>query len=309
MPDDDTTSTHAGERNLSKDAAKSDQQTQQRGWFSIPPALKEIFDRYPLVEYARNELPLRAPRKREENVLYIFTTERDARAGRASFNPACLKWQTYMKFTEIAFQVRPSSNHASPSGALPFLLPASPSIDSEKPVDPVPSNKLRKWLSSQSGTELPAEPEDVRYEAYGALVEGAIRKAWLYQLYINSANRTLLHRLYTRPNSTNPFVQAAIVHQLRSAATAELTKTTFTISEAALMHDAEEAFAALSQLLGEENWFFQQDSPGLFDANIFAYTHLILDERFGWGENRLKGILEGYANLVAHRDRIREMYF
>ena len=66
---------------------------QERSFFSVPPPLKRIFDRYPLVTYAENELPVRATRRREGNVLYVFTTEEDARDGRPSFNPACLKWQ------------------------------------------------------------------------------------------------------------------------------------------------------------------------------------------------------------------------
>lgn len=93
MPDDDTSSIHAGYGKPRKDATKSRESAQKRGFFSIPPALKEIFDRYPLVVYEANELPIRAPKRRGDNLLYIFTTERDARYGRASFNPACLKWQ------------------------------------------------------------------------------------------------------------------------------------------------------------------------------------------------------------------------
>lgn len=75
------------------------------------------------------------------------------------------------------------------------------------------------------------------------------------------------------------------------------------------MREAEEAFVALSQLLGEGEWFFQQNRPGLFDAGIFAYTHLMLDEKLGLGENRFKAMLTRYGNLVAHRERIREVYF
>jgi metaxin len=61
--------------------------------FSIPPPLKRIFDKFPLVTYGPNELPLRAPRGREENVLHVFTSDEDAANGKPSFNPSCLKWQ------------------------------------------------------------------------------------------------------------------------------------------------------------------------------------------------------------------------
>lgn len=65
-----------------------------RSLFVIPPSLKRVFDRFPLVCYADNELPLRAPStKSSEPALYVFTTAEHARTGRPSFNPACLRWQ------------------------------------------------------------------------------------------------------------------------------------------------------------------------------------------------------------------------
>lgn len=62
-------------------------------WFAIPAPLKRLFDRFPLVAYVENELPVRALRKRADNVLYVFTTGEDALSERPSFNPSCLKWQ------------------------------------------------------------------------------------------------------------------------------------------------------------------------------------------------------------------------
>lgn len=75
------------------------------------------------------------------------------------------------------------------------------------------------------------------------------------------------------------------------------------------MRDASEALEALSTLLGnDEEWFFGQERPGLFDASVFAYTHLISDDGLGWQENELAEILGRYENLRRHRDRILRMY-
>ena len=68
--------------------------------------------------------------------------------------------------------------------------------------------------------------------------------------------------------------------------------------------EAEEAFEALSTLLGEEEWFFGAEYPGLFDASVFAYTHLLLDEELGWVEGRLAWQLKERGNLVRHRRRV-----
>jgi len=192
----------------------------------------------------------------------------------------------------------------------------------------VPSNKLTKWTKAHSSSTI-EESDDLRYEAYASMVNNALRKAWvrwtnrqqsddtnqeqpqLYQLYLHPSNSALVHRLYIEPCSTSSFVQLAISHQLREAAEKELAKTSYssTISEEDTMRDAAKAFAAFSELLGEDEWFFGQRQPSMLDASIFAYTHLILDEDLQWGENELGRQLSQHHNLVAHRDRIMNQFF
>ena len=138
-----------------------------------------------------------------------------------------------------------------------------------------------------------------------------MRLAQLYQLYLQPPNSLLLHHLYITPCSSNPLVQMTIAHQLRRAAQTEIIKssTSNTISEAEIMTDAADAFSALSTLLGEDGMFYGVESPGSFDASVFAYTHLILADSMSWEENQLKTMLEKHVNLIKHRDKILEMYF
>lgn len=76
------------------------------------------------------------------------------------------------------------------------------------------------------------------------------------------------------------------------------------------MREAEEAFSALSQLLGENDWFFELDRPSLFDANVFSYAHLLVNQGgLQWGENRLGGLLKQHENLLRHQERVMSMYF
>ena len=124
-----------------------------------------------------------------------------------------------------------------------------------------------------------------------------------------------------------------IASQLRSAAQSEIVKattksgSTYRLDEAEIMREVDEAFSALSTLLGNAQWFFEdqgesqsratpQNDPGLFDASLFAYTHLILDRRkdgisggLRWNQNPLAALLERYENLVRHRDRIVDLYY
>jgi metaxin len=76
-----------------------------------------------------------------------------------------------------------------------------------------------------------------------------------------------------------------------------------------LYSEADKAFEALSILLGEDSWFFGSDRPGLFDASIFAYTQLLLDDTLGWKEKKLCRALGRRDNLVQHRERLLVKYY
>lgn len=110
---------------MSKDPPPSSKaessRSQSRSFLSIPPALKRLFDQFPLVTYAANELPSRSvsvPLKKDRADIHAFYDAHDTRrkssvgvkddalhaffswAGEgdvspnvASFNPQCLRWQ------------------------------------------------------------------------------------------------------------------------------------------------------------------------------------------------------------------------
>ena len=104
-------------------------------------------------------------------------------------------------------------------------------------------------------------------------------------------------------------MRAALAVQLQQAARNELLKYSTYIDASDLEAEAQNAFEALSTLLGDADYFFDRDSPGLFDASVFAYTHLILDEKMGWKYNRLGQLLSKHKRLVYHRQRLLENYF
>ena len=120
-----------------------------------------------------------------------------------------------------------------------------------------------------------------------------------------------MHRLYIVPCSSNFYVQKTIAYQLQRAAQDELTKSsiTNTINAHDVLREAKTSLEALSDLLDDDEWFFGRQGPGLFDASVFAYTHLILDVKMRWSDNRLAEILMEFGNLVQHRYRILELYF
>lgn len=110
------------------------------------------------------------------------------------------------------------------------------------------------------------------------------------------------------PTTTNPLVRAALAFELRQAAQTELLKTSQYVDASALEAEAGEAFEALSTLLGDDQHFFARPNPGLFDASVFAYTHLVLDDKMGWKQNRLGQLLKQHTNLVQHRERLLSFF-
>ena len=218
-----------------------------------------------------------------------------------------MRAQAYLKFSGIHFRTIASNNHASPSGSLPFLLPATSSAG-EQP-SPIASNKLRKW-AHEHGSSLKDDEIPLRAEIYLSMIDHRIRRAWLYMLYLEPTNfDAVARRLYVAPSSSSLFINTAVCFQLKKAALDELTKTNSYVSAEDLIEEAGEAFAALSTLLNTDTWFFGAEQPGLFDASVFAYTHLLLDEGLGWERNELRDVLRDHANLVEHRDRIMRGYF
>lgn len=128
-------------------------------------------------------------------------------------------------------------------------------------------------------------------------------------LYLDSQNfESVARRLYVIPATTNSIVRTALGYQLQAAARDELLKTSKHIDVADLEGDAGNAFEALSALLGEDEHFFGRSKPGLFDASVFAFTHLILDEGMGWKRNRLGQLLRQHTNLVQHRERLLQFF-
>lgn len=92
-------------------------------------------------------------------------------------------------------------------------------------------------------------------------------------------------------------------------AKAELLKPSHVIDVESLYIEGERAFSALSELLGEDKYFFASEKPGFFDASVFAYTNVLLDGRIAWQERRFIDGLRRWENLVRHRERIVEEYF
>lgn len=73
--------------------------------FTTPQPIKRLFDKFPLYTYPHNELPERTAQHRDQNALYVFTTDDGTRRGLPSYNPGCLKWQVGISPSLVLGQV------------------------------------------------------------------------------------------------------------------------------------------------------------------------------------------------------------
>ncbi|KAM3477234.1 hypothetical protein MY5147_002836 [Beauveria neobassiana] len=279
------------------------------GLFSAPAPIRSLFKSFPLAVHPSEALPARAPDTTDDALpprLYVFAHECDAQLGLPSYNPTCLKWQTILRIANIDVRLVSSSNHASPSGALPFLMLPS-SVHST--VVPLTGEKIARFAKQQAPSANLDDPSP-RIDAYQALIAHSVRPAWLHSLYVNPANDALLTALYL-PSSA--LLRPTQRHTLRTAATTEILVATRRknggIDVEELLRAAEEAFAALAALLGEAEWFLGAEGPGLLDAELFAYTHLLVGGQLTWGDEVLVSRLRKFGNLVRHADRLYERYW
>lgn len=270
----------------------------------MPTPIRIIFNRFPIIVYEDNDLPQGTLTSRSSHTLYIFT----APGQTLSPNPACLKWQLYLSIQDISFTTLESNNHASPAGSLPFLLPAVKSRR-DPPPQPISASKIQRWTESQGAKE---EETDLRLEAYTSLVDQNVRNAWLYHMYLCPGNfEACAKRLYVDTASSNWLVQTTLSHQLRGAAEDQLSRSWKSIDADEIYAQAAAAFSALETLLGDSDFFSGTDKPGLFDASLVAFTHLILEfaqpsKQIGlqWKDRTLSEILMRYEGLILHRDRV-----
>ncbi|KAH6845024.1 hypothetical protein B0I37DRAFT_378978 [Chaetomium sp. MPI-CAGE-AT-0009] len=296
----------------------------------IPRPLQQLFDYFPLQTHEPNTLPERSQHLTSNDLptLYVFSTDSDARLGLPSFNPGCLKWQTLLRLANLDFRTLPTTNHASPTGSLPFLLPPRTS-PTTAPL-PIPANNLLAYARKHQPSTDPADLDPdlpPRSQAYLSLVNLSLRNAWLYALYLDPAHTALLQRLYIHPSSSSRGVQAALLYQLRRAAAEQIATSSGGkiislapvnsvegIDEDAVYHLAREAVEALASLLSESGtgWFFGRERPGMFDAALFSYTHLMMEYMPGEasaGEGAGVALGEmvlnaGDGELARHRERM-----
>lgn len=94
-----------------------------------------------------------------------------------------------MKFNGIEFKTVPSNNHASPTGALPFMISQQKSVSESTETTVIPSNKLAAWIEKHGYSLEEADMDSARAKAFLALVNAQLRDAWVTFLILLALSR------------------------------------------------------------------------------------------------------------------------
>ena len=177
--------------------------------------------------------------------------------------------------------------------------------------------------------ELDFERGDV--QAFMELLDNEIRHALVRKdfyfiylfIYLSSMTLTFAHplQLYTthiyRPNlytstarlytqSSSSLIYSSVASGLSDFALSQLKHRYPKVTSAAdIFAEAAIALDALSVKLGDDTWFFNSKVPGLLDAAVFAYLHVIL--KGDWKEEWAGGLrrsLEYKENLLQFWERV-----
>lgn len=168
--------------------------------------------------------------------------------------------QTFLRIAGVKFHLRPSTNHASPTGSLPFLLPplsaitptttttttppattAAPTTTDKyarldgRATRPVPSSRLEAYAGQHGALPPPTVTQQAptpqlqsqarRRQAYQSLLDGPLRTAWLYALYLSPPNEPVLRRWYVDSSSRSSLVRDALLRRVRAGAREEVAKS------------------------------------------------------------------------------------
>lgn len=268
-----------------------------RGIFTAPSHIRALFKSFPLQTLPANTLPSRAATSTALPRLFIFARDDAAAAsGTPSFNPSCLKYQTLLRIANVPVSLVPSSNHASPSGSLPFLIIPTTSSSSTTSPPPLTGPKIADYAK--------IAPDHPKVALYQSVIAHKIRPAWLHTLYLAPANDPVLTALYLPSAALLRATQRAGLHEAATAEILKITRRTGGIDVAVLRENLVDALETLSEVLGQDDWFFGADEPGMLDAELFSYTYLILDDAMQWKDLVLAdGVLQ-FENIVRHRERL-----
>ncbi|RUS19033.1 hypothetical protein BC937DRAFT_88054 [Endogone sp. FLAS-F59071] len=225
-----------------------------------------------------------------------------------SFDPDCLKWQAFLTFCGVDFDLNNCNEPlTSPSGKLPFLvMPTGETLYDDQ---------ITPWLE-KIGFEkkLARDAENAESTAFISLAETKLRTAFLFSFFLEPLNVTESTGAKYFGHYSTP-INAIIQYQKKNAIIQRmLAKRAFLVRDE-VYQDAADALLSFSTKLGDNEFFFGSSYPTFLDATVFAYLHTILaapqstSTEGASDATRLRELVLKHNNLVNYAKNIYKAWW
>ncbi|XP_020286132.1 metaxin-2 isoform X3 [Pseudomyrmex gracilis] len=218
-------------------------------------------------------------------------------------NANCLAVQAYLKMCQLDFQIEPRKNaeFMSPSGRVPFIKCGSKLISE---FDSIVAHLASRGTSLSKDLDSEAK---VDMRAYLSLVNNVFLNA---ELYICWAEPTILNAI-TKPRHGSVYPWP-LNHYLNWQKRREVIKKLnvlgwYNKSLEEVFEDVKNCCIALSDRLGDEEFFFGKGKPNELDALVFGHIFAIITTPLP--NNKLAMIVQSYPKLVNLCKRIEISLF
>jgi len=217
-------------------------------------------------------------------------------------NASTLAVQAFLHMAGLDFivEMRGNAECMSPSGRLPFIK-AGAFVVSE--MDPIVAFVNTKGISLTSNLDN-SQKADMR--AYMSLVNNVMGNAELYLTWIDEV--TLSEVTTPRFSAVHPWpLNIILAWQKRRQVLKKLGALGWSSKSLEDVYtEVETCCKALSERLDSSQYFFGS-KPTELDAVVFGHLFTILTTPLP--DNRLKGIVQQFSNLVALCDRVERQFF
>lgn len=224
--------------------------------------------------------------------------------GLPDLSPFCIKLETYLRMTGVAYQTATGDSRSAPKKKLPYVRDGERTIpDSAAVID---------HLKATRGDPLDRDlsPRDRAIgEAFRAMLEEHHYFVVMYVRWCDEPGRAIYRPILRRycdalkiPRFLHPLV---IAHAGRGLRTQAWLQGTARHSHPEIMTIGQRHWSAVSEQLGDQP-FLLGDQPTSVDATVYAFLISTIDAPF---ETPIKQSALADPRLVAYRDRMRERYW
>ncbi|KAF2396769.1 hypothetical protein EJ06DRAFT_584782 [Trichodelitschia bisporula] len=278
----------------------------------IPAPLKKLFNTFPLTTYGSNLPPQRSiaafgsdpllftwldpasdttsPTTTPSPTAPIISPAAERSDPGRIFDPRCLAVALLLRALGTDVRIVGANAHASAEG-LPLLINGAAGAgmgEKDLPRGTVGREGLEKWARGLEGGEK-EKGDDKEDEGIRALVEGPVRRLWLYTMFLDGNGRRKVGGRY--------------FPLLKQEAVEELTLSTPVIDGPGILAEGKQALQAIDAwILGQAEW----EERNFLQVTVEAYASLLLK---GGGEGgKMVEHLEGLRRLVARVEVLRAEY-